>query len=64
MVIKDIDRDRINFVSKSLGATPVIHIYHFATEKLKSAGLAEEVIYGGEKKIVKITGCPNQGKIV
>jgi T-complex protein 1 subunit delta len=64
MVIKDIDRDQIDFVSKTLGATPVAHIDHFTTEKLGSAGLVEEVIYGGENKIVKMTGCPNQGKTV
>ena len=64
MVIKDIDRDQIDFVSKTTGALPVAHIDHFTKEKLGSAGLVEEVSTGGERKIVKITGCPNQGKTV
>lgn len=45
-------------------ATPVAHIDHFTNEKLGSAGLVEEVNAGGERKIVKITGCPNQNKTV
>ena len=64
MVIKDIDRDQIDFISKTINATPVAHIDHFTKEKLGSAGLVEEVTAGGEKKIVKVTGCPNSGKTV
>lgn len=59
MVIKDIDRDQIDFISKTIMATPVAHIDHFTNEKLGKAGLVEEVNAGGERKIVKITGCPN-----
>lgn len=64
MVIKDIDRDQIDFISKSIQAIPVAHVDQFTSEKLGTAGLVEEVTAGGEKKIVKITGCPNQGKTV
>ena len=64
MVIKDIDRDQIDFISKSLKATPVAHIDHFTTEKLGFAKLVEEVATGGERKIVKITGCPNENRTV
>lgn len=63
MLIKDIDRDQIDFISKTLMATPVAHIDHFTAEKLGNAKLVEEVAVG-EKKIVKITGCPNEGKTV
>ena len=56
MVIKDIDRDQVEFISKTLGVTPVAHIDHFTKEKLGTAGLVEEITAGGEKKIVKITG--------
>jgi T-complex protein 1 subunit delta len=58
MVIKDIDRDQIEFISKTTGAQPVAHIDHFTKEKLGSAKLVEEVTAGGERKIVKMTGCP------
>jgi T-complex protein 1 subunit delta len=64
MVIKDIDRDQIDFIAKTLQATPVAHIDHFTAEKLGSANLVEEVNAGGERKIVKITGCPNKSKTV
>lgn len=64
MVIKDIDRDQIDFVAKTIMATPVAHIDHFTAEKLGQAALVEEVNAGGERKIVKITGCPNQSKTV
>ena len=64
MVIKDIDRDQIDFVSKTLKAQPVADIEHFTKEKLGTAGLVQEITTGGEGKIVKITGCPNSGKTV
>jgi T-complex protein 1 subunit delta len=64
MVIKDIDRDQIDFIAKTIQATPVAHIDHFTAEKLGSAGLVEEVSAGGERKIVKITGCPSQSRTV
>jgi T-complex protein 1 subunit delta len=58
MIIKDIDRDQIDFISKTTGAIPVAHIDHFTNEKLGFAGLVEEITSGGERKIVKMTGCP------
>jgi len=64
MVIKDIDRDQIDFISKTISCVPVAHIDHFTDEKLGKAALVEEVAFGGDRKIVKMTGCPNQGKTV
>lgn len=64
MVIKDIERDEIDFIARTIGATPVAHIDQFTKEKLGSAGLVEEVSAGGTAKLVKITGCPNKGKTV
>lgn len=64
MVVKDIDRNDIDFISKTIGATPVAHIDSLTSEKLGHAGLVEEVSAGGAAKIVKVTGCPNQGKTV
>jgi T-complex protein 1 subunit delta len=64
MVIKDIDRDQIDFISRTINAIPVAHVDHFTKEKLGSANLVEEVTAGGERKIVKVTGCPNAGKTV
>ena len=64
MVIKDIDRNDIEFISKTIGATPVAHVDQFKAEKLGSAALVEEASAGGVSKIVKVTGCPNAGKTV
>ena len=64
MVIRDIDRNDIDFISRTIGATPVAHVDQFKADKLGSAGLVEEVSAGGTQKIVKVTGCPNEGKTV
>lgn len=64
MVIKDIDRDQIDFISRTLKATPVAHIDHFTPEKCGTADLVCEESAGGSSKIVKITGCPNKGATV
>ena len=64
MVIKDIDREQVDFISKTLNATPVAHIDQLKPEKLGSANLVEETGSGGSQKIVKVTGCPNKGKTV
>lgn len=34
MVMKDIDRDQVDFISKTVGCTPVAHIDQFTKEKL------------------------------
>lgn len=57
MVIKDIERDEIDFISRTIGATPVAHIDQFTPDKLGSADLVEELTTG-QSKLVKITGCP------
>ena len=64
MVIKDIERDDVDFIAKTIGAVPVAHMDQLKPEKLGSAGLVEEVSAGGSAKIVKVTECPNQGKTV
>lgn len=64
MVIKDIERDDVDFISKTINAIPVPHIDQFTTEKLGTAGLVEEVKAGGENKVVKVTGCPEQKRTV
>jgi len=59
MVIKDIERDQIDFISRTIKAIPCAHIDHFTEDKLGSAELVLEESAGGSSKIVKITGCPN-----
>lgn len=63
MVIKDVERDDIDFTCKTIGATPVPHIDQLTAEKLGTAGLVEESSAGGsEQKIIRVTGCPVQNK--
>jgi len=64
MVIKDIERDEVDFICKTVNAIPVPHVDQFTKDKLGSANLVEEVSAGAEKKIVKVLGCPADAKTV
>ena len=64
MVIKDIEREDVDFICKTVNAIPVPHIDQFTKDKLGTAGLVEEVSAGTDNKIVKVTGCPAQSKTV
>ncbi len=48
MVVRDIERDEIEFTSKTLGCLPVAHIDSLRPEKLATADLVEEVDVCGE----------------
>jgi len=65
MVIADVERNDIEYISKSLGCLPVAHVDSFTADKLGSASLVEEVpAPGGGDPVVKCTGLPNpEGKI-
>jgi len=64
MVVRDIERDEIDFVSRTLGCQPVAHLDQFTAATLGSAAVAEEVSVGGAGKVVKMTGVPGAGKTV
>jgi len=63
MVIKDVDRETVDFVSRTTGLTPVASIEQFTTEKLGSADL---VVDDRSCRSVRISGCPEpkEGKTV
>ncbi|BEJ15805.1 hypothetical protein CspHIS471_0504100 [Cutaneotrichosporon sp. HIS471] len=63
LVIKDIERDEIEFISKATGAKPVADIDAFTEDKLGTADLVEEANLNGAK-VVKVTGVKNPGKTV
>ena len=42
MVVKDIEREDIEHVCKSLGCSPIASLDHFTPDKLADAGLVEE----------------------
>lgn len=63
MVIKDIDREDIDFISRTLNATPVAHVDHLTADKLGHADLVEESNAGGSSKIIRVTGVPGKGTV-
>jgi T-complex protein 1 subunit delta len=63
LVVKDIERDEIEFISKSTGCKPIADIEAFTEDKLGSADLVDEVEKSGAR-VVKITGVKNPGRTV
>lgn len=64
MVIKNIERDDIEFISKTLGCIPVAHIDQFTPDKLGKAKICEEATLSEGSKVVKINGVANPGATV
>ncbi|KAG8745310.1 T-complex protein 1 subunit delta [Ceratobasidium sp. 414] len=63
MVIKEIERDEIEFLAKSTGCKPIADIDGFTEDKLGYADLVDETETAGAR-VVKITGIKNQGRTV
>lgn len=63
MVVKDIERDDVEFICKSLNCKPIASVDHLFAESLGTADLVEEVTTG-QSKLVKMTGVANPGKTV
>ena len=64
MVIKDVERDDVDFICKTTNCVPVPHIDQLNADKLGNAELVEESSAGGERKVVKVLGCHKQNKTV
>ncbi|VDM96089.1 unnamed protein product [Thelazia callipaeda] len=64
MVVKDIERDDIEFYSRVLGCRPVASIDHFIPEALGSADLVEEISTGEGGRIIQVTGVQNPGQAI
>lgn len=65
MVIKDIERDEIEFIAKSTGCKPIADIDAFTEDKLGHADLIEETQTKNDgAKVVKVTGVKHAGKTV
>lgn len=62
LVIKDVERDEIEFITKTLNCLPIANIEHFREEKLGFADCVEEVSLGDGGKIVQITGIKDMGR--
>lgn len=57
MVVKDIERTEVDFISRTTGLVPVASVEQFTEEKLGKADLVRE---DGSCNVVRITGCPEQ----
>ncbi|CAN8074804.1 unnamed protein product [Agarophyton chilense] len=55
MAVTDIERDEVEFISKSLGCVPIAGIETFAPDKLAKVDLVEEISLGSEK-LIRMTG--------
>ena len=64
LVVKDVERDDIDFISRTIGCRPIADIDSFVPEKLGSAELVREVDLGGGHKTVQVTGVANPGRTV
>ena len=62
LVVRDVERDDVEFIAKTLGCQPVASVDSFTAAKLGSAELVEEVSVGQGHKVVKVTGVPNKGQ--
>ncbi|KXN67476.1 T-complex protein 1 [Conidiobolus coronatus NRRL 28638] len=63
MVIRDIEREEVEFICKSTGCKPIANIDSFTEDKLGYADLIEEVSQEGSK-MVKVSGVKNAGRTV
>lgn len=43
MVVRDVERDDIEYISKTLNCLPIAHVDHMKPEKLGHADLVQEV---------------------
>lgn len=55
MVIKDVDREMVDFISKTTGCSPIASIDQFKAEKL---GTCETVFEEKESNSIRFLGCP------
>ena len=60
LVVRDIERDEIEYVAKTLGLQPIAHPDNMKPEKLGDAALVEEISLG-TGRVVKVTGVARRG---
>ncbi|KEP66991.1 UNVERIFIED_CONTAM: T-complex protein 1 delta subunit [Hammondia hammondi] len=56
MVVQNIEREDVEFISRTLGCQPVASLDHFTADKLGHADLAQDEMVAGGGHIVRITG--------
>jgi T-complex protein 1 subunit delta len=61
LVVKDIEREDVEFICKTCGCVPIANVDTFHAEKLGKADLVQEQTTG-EGKVIRIEGVPGAGK--
>lgn len=62
MVVTDIERTEVEFISRTLNLQPVAHVDSLTTDKLgKATDVNEITIAGSTSRVVKFTGIENMG---
>ena len=65
MVVTDVERNDVDFISRTLNLQPIAHVDSFTPEKLGQAALVEEItIAGSTSKVVKVTGIVKMGRTI
>lgn len=65
LVVRDIERDEIDFISRMLHVEPVASLDQFSADKLGKASLVVEELLGeGLGSIIKVTGVESQGNCI
>ena len=65
MVVTDIERTEVDFISRTLNLQPVAHIDSLTAEKLGRCSECNEITIGGStSRVVKMTGIENMGRTV
>ena len=59
MVIRDVEREDVDFITRTLGIVAIAHLDSFTADKLGHAKLVEEETLG-EGKIIRVKGCSNK----
>lgn len=54
MVVKDIERDDIEFYSRILGCRPVASVDHFVPDALGYADVVEQIATSGDERIIQV----------
>lgn len=65
MVVTDIERNDVDFISRTMHLQPIAHVDSMDSEKLGRCSLAEEVtIPGSSSRVVKMTGIEKMGQTI
>lgn len=54
MVVKDIERDDIEFYSRILGCRPVASVDHFVSDALGYADVVEQITTSGDERVIQV----------